>query len=158
SAFAAAELGGWRVAAASDWGAVGARFDTRAWGGLADASGQRLRMEVQAARAVTVAGAPLAVDFGLSHVHLDTNPYRREDGLWAAGPQGRRTTASLGVALHRESGGLAPYARIAEPVSGAGEAWRLVGVRMGRPQARFGFDAMLGEIDDPFARTSIRAE
>ncbi len=158
SAFLASSAAGWRLAAASDIAAVSLRFDSPGFGGLVDTAGRRLRMELQASRPFEIAGAPLELDLGVRHVDLVTAPYRRQDGLWTAGPSARATTASAGLAVRDAIGGLTPYAQVAEPVSGEGEGWRLVGVRMSRPRSGFAFDAMLGEVDAPFADAATRVE
>jgi hypothetical protein len=158
SAFAATDIAGWRLAAAADAGVVDLHVNGGVVGGFADTMGRRFRTEAQASRRLAVAGASFDVTAGASYVDLESDAYRRDDGLWTAGPTAQFTTASVSLALHRENGGLAPFVQLAEPVSGAGEGWRLVGVRMGKPQARFSAEAAAGETEDPYAGAATRIE
>jgi hypothetical protein len=107
---------------------------------------------------MNVGGVPLKVDLGARYADLTTSPFRREDGLWTAGPQAEFTTASFGVSGGGGAGDVIPYARISEPVSGQGEGWRMIGVQMFEPSSRFAFDASIGEVSEPHTGDSAKGE
>jgi hypothetical protein len=156
--FLGAEFGGWRIAAASDIGRIDMDFDSPALGGHVSTSGRRMRAELQASQIIYTHEAPLKLDVGVRYANLSTSPYRRDDGLWAAGPAAEFATASFGIAGGVAFDGLVPYAQFAEPLSGEGEAWRQIGVRLLEPSQRFSFDASIGEVREPYEKTATRGE
>ncbi|MCG8444055.1 MAG: hypothetical protein MI723_19810, partial [Caulobacterales bacterium] len=132
TAFAEGRALGWRLGATADMGRIS--FDFDAYG---DASarlrtdGSRLRAEAFAGRDLRLLGAPFVFDLGARYADLVADDYRREDGLWIAGPEARFATASAGLTLQADPAhaGFVPYMRVSGPVWGEAEAWRAAGVR-----------------------------
>jgi hypothetical protein len=114
-------------------------------------------VEVQASRQAAFAGAPLRVTLGARYADLETDPYRRYDGLWTKGPSAQFTSASLRLA-GAARGQFNPFAQISEPVDGEGETWRLIGLEREDSAARFSFSASLGEVSEPYTGDATRGE